>query len=1547
MTSQLIKDTFANIYKDDYSDSDNYYKILFNNARSLQQRELNQMQTIINQDMLVGNQGLGYKNGTPGIGGKVTVNNKTNFIKLDTASGTIIDGLANPTTDLVGVIFTEADTLVKFRVDKVDVATGSTKATLYVTYTDSNNASGVADNGIKITDGKLLQSSAANLTSFSGGGTSDPTTGFGTIVTINSGKFYLDGHFVHSQEQKLTLSQYTSTYTGTVGFKVTEIVVTSSDDNQLFDNSGATLNTASPGADRHKITLTLIDKADINAGDYFVSQAFIDNGQIVHEVTASSGTSPIGQALAGLVKTNSGDFTDRAMLVDFETNLDSATAYDVIINPGNAYIDGQPFSAKAPSRVSFKKPRTTATENNATVSVSFGNYVIATNFNSKTLTDKISTLGTITLKNAITFGSTTIGTARIRGVEPFGGKYKVYLFDIQMLVGFSFGSTKSAGVSTSDYFNVQQDNGVAELKDIQNNNLFFPLPYDRPASLTDITLTTNRIIAATTNNAGNVTLAQSLIGGSGNTYTDTSSWVINVDSDGSSREGGVTIGTPGATTVITGGADIGDTALALSVFAQKTATISSKTLTTVTGQSIAPATINGVANCVPLGHADIYAVTAIEDVTSPDADNDISDRYIVDNGQRDNFYDAGKLILKGGKTAPSGNVKVSFQYFAHGTGDFFSVDSYDLGVVPYESIPSHRQVNGDVIELRDVLDFRSRAANDGEDFTGTGNKVIALPRNNDLITLDESYYLGHAGVLFLHKENYSGGYIGAASREPLVPATADTREHLKIATYQVNPYMLDDEDLTIQYIDNRGYKMKDIGNIERRLDELEEVVAMNSLELATTTIDVLDSSGVNRLKSGITADNFQNHAFSDTTLTGYKAAIDPAKNELRPEFVARPIELLYSADSSTNTTLIGDKIMLSYAHAVWKNQDVASRSVAVNPFPVETIVGDIEMSPASDAWIETVTKPAKIIKGDTLLDTSLTKQFGNWNFNWSGVNVDELANHKAGYQIGQKNALGGTYSNSTTASNGSVTTNTYRKNTTQSHYISSISSIREATGKSVTNKSSKPYMRSRYISFKATGLKPNTEYFAFFDGVSVSSWVKSETGVGGFARMGSLARGSQYLEVGNTLSNATSYPGGSTGTKRTDANGSISGYFLLPHNSTTKFLSGTKTFTLQDTSKYHQAGTDRTYTSIATFEFASAGVLNEVENEYRETRTVQIKSSSSNTGSTLLSTKIKEFIPAQVHSCFMPHTPIIMADGVTRKPISEIVIGDQVMGRDGMTNTVREIEEVYLGPRLVYGWNGMKPFVSEEHPMMTTKGWGAFNPTTLYASEFKTFSEIVKEELKDLVEIKNGTELVTVIGNQVIENLVPESMLEDTQIYNLQLDGNNTYFANNILVHNKPGVSVPDHGPSGYGTGGYDGGYGGNGDGGSYGGGCFIAGTMIEMSDGTEKEITLIDVGEETKGGTVHAKMKFAPENIYDYKGVGVSGSHYVLEDGQFVSVEDSKHGKLTDKKEVVYTFITSDYRIFIKGIEFGAYYTQDPSAYADWEGGMKKLNAELKYRIN
>jgi hypothetical protein len=115
------------------------------------------------------------------------------------------------------------------------------------------------------------------------------------------------------------------------------------------------------------------------------------------------------------------------------------------------------------------------------------------------------------------------------------------------------------------------------------------------------------------------------------------------------------------------------------------------------------------------------------------------------------------------------------------------------------------------------------------------------------------------------------------------------------------------------------------------------------------------------------------------------------------------------------------------------------------------------------------------------------------------------------------------------------------------------------------------------------------------------------------------------------------------------------------------------------------------------------------------------------------------------------------------------------------------------------------------------------------------------------------------------------------------------------------------------------------------------------MADGTTKEITNIKVGDETRGGIVEVTMQCLPARIYNYKDVLVSGSHWVIEDNQFVAVEDSKHGVLTDRIEPVYTLKTSKNRIWIYGIEFGDFETgSDEDWEPHFEAVRQKLNKEL-----
>ncbi len=102
---------------------------------------------------------------------------------------------------------------------------------------------------------------------------------------------------------------------------------------------------------------------------------------------------------------------------------------------------------------------------------------------------------------------------------------------------------------------------------------------------------------------------------------------------------------------------------------------------------------------------------------------------------------------------------------------------------------------------------------------------------------------------------------------------------------------------------------------------------------------------------------------------------------------------------------------------------------------------------------------------------------------------------------------------------------------------------------------------------------------------------------------------------------------------------------------------------------------------------------------------------------------------------------------------------------------------------------------------------------------------------------------------------------------------------------------------------------------------CFDPSTLIQMADGSTKEIKNIQLGDDTKGGEVTGVFQFkATDEIHNYKGVTVAGSHYVKEDGRFIMVKDSPLSVKIDKIPVVYSLDTTGRRIFINDIEFADY---------------------------
>jgi hypothetical protein len=137
MTKAFTSEIFSSTYRDDFKDSDNFHRVLFNSGRALQARELTQLQTIMQKELGRLGRHL-FKEGAAVNPGGLTVNSNYEFIKLNTST----NALPATITDLVGVDFTSTSAIA-FKVIEVIAAAGSDPATLYVAYTNTSSRSRV------------------------------------------------------------------------------------------------------------------------------------------------------------------------------------------------------------------------------------------------------------------------------------------------------------------------------------------------------------------------------------------------------------------------------------------------------------------------------------------------------------------------------------------------------------------------------------------------------------------------------------------------------------------------------------------------------------------------------------------------------------------------------------------------------------------------------------------------------------------------------------------------------------------------------------------------------------------------------------------------------------------------------------------------------------------------------------------------------------------------------------------------------------------------------------------------------------------------------------------------------------------------------------------------------------------------------------------------------------------------------------------------------------------------------------------------------------
>jgi len=1138
MTRDFTRDLFASTYKDDFADSDNYHRILFNNGRALQARELTQMQTITQREISRMGRNI-FKEGAAVNPGGATCNNGYEFIKLQ---GEL------PTNSIVGTQFTStSNSIIAEVIETVARVSESEPATIYVRYVSTSGGTS-GSSPVRVSAGDTLSGGGETLTVQATNTVANPCVGQGTRVSIHAGDFFANDRFVFAAEQSLIISKYTSDANAVVGFKVVQDIVTVSDTAALYDNSGATPNLSAPGADRYRIRLIIADQANIAADENFIYICKVTEGVIVAQVEPTDNYNTIEDRMALRTSEESGNYIAKRFTVSFDTNEDDVTKLDFDITPGVAYVDGYRAVINSPLSIPVPKPRTTLTSNNNVVAAAYGQYVICSG--NKGLPN-IETFDEVNLYPNTTGTGTIIGTARVRSVEEDGANFRVYLFDIKINANKNKNNVKSLGNGSTDYMTLILENSLASYKDEAATSLLFPLPEDRPKVITDITLTTQRKRSAVVSGqSGSLTLTAT-----GETFADTSAWIAaHADSDVNTN---ITFSGAGGTSSTIGG-NIPDGTYEILTYVNKSAgTVRTKSITEVT-ETITP----DASGNLNFTKADIRS---IERITLADSDGaDLTTSYDLDNGQRDFAYLNGRMVKKAGVTQ-SADVFVRYKHFTHGaSGDFFAVNSY-TGQVDYGDIPSYTQSNGTEVNLRNVLDFRSTVNSSGN--FGSGARINEMPKNTSLISCDAEYYLGKKVRVVIDRESNVTAIEGEPSVNPMLPPIPTNA--LDMFHVTMNPFTINDADVTSTTIKAKRFTMRDIGKIEERIDKLEEATALSLLELETNSFNVLDASGNNRTKSGFFVDNFADQARSFQS-ADYRASIDPEAKIMRPWFSEANIRMLYDSDLSTGTILKGDSVYLNHTNQNYVDQPQATEFMNINPFAVIIGQGFIELSPASDEWVDVDRKPDRVEDGGTRLRNNGTATlWNNWRWNWVG-REDQL-------QVGSQ-----------------LASQTVGRTTSVDRVVAS-ETVREFVADRVLDVAFIPFMRSKKVSFRGFGLKPNTQVYAFFNNKPIADWVRAET----FTRFANTVD-----DYGNRYNNAVEHPDGKS-ILTTNAEGNIEGSFFIP-NGSTKFRTGTREFKLLDIS----VPDEDFATSIAVSPFTSSGVLETRQATFTSTRVLTIGGST-------------------------------------------------------------------------------------------------------------------------------------------------------------------------------------------------------------------------------------------------------------------------------------------------------------------------------------------------
>ena len=746
----------------------------------------------------------------------------------------------------------------------------------------------------------------------------------------------------------------------------------------------------------------------------------------------------------------------------------------------------------------------------------------------------------------------------------------MYLYDINGTID-STATTATGGTSGFD-FNFTADSG---LNDTEYTRSLYELPYDNVSDVGETEIAIRRKMTYEVADAGQITLTD----GGDNRFFDeneNSYIVANANDAIIEIQSALISGTNNNTITLTAttAGDLPDGATGTVLLSQKKTLVAKQKYSAIRSTQI-----TGLTNTFALlSNTDVVKITGatyLQDPNDPQtlATIDLAD-LVLDDGQRDGVYKTSSVRYKGTPIPLDSVVTVTYDCFLHQvTGDYYNKNSYPG---EYADIPSY----GD-IRLSDVLDFRPDE--------GSYNTTPVDP--NSVIESIISFYLNRIDKVVVNNVGDFEVISGIPAIDPVEPETPDSTMHLY--TIEIPAYTFDVKDINSQYVDNRRYTMRDIGEIEQRLTNLEYYTSLSLLEREADGKQIFDTTSGNpyeRFKNGILVDSFTGHSVGDVDDEGYLCSIDKEEGVLRPSFEQSSTRLLLN-DPDNNS--YGSLATLDYQDEVpFIQQLKASTHMSVNPYAVAAWWGEVKLSPSSDEWKETSQRPDVVINKENDADvlraiSDATKAQGtvwnSWRTNWTG-----RSRWGWGRRRSRRWGRRGRWWRSRRSGSLAVQARVGVRSTM------SIETVRSVVNEKVIDTSIVPFIRSRRVYFSGKMFRPNTKLYVYFDSVDISS----------YATKAPFQEFSTSNDVKSFLNQTTTqiFPGTAREEVVTDDNGNIEGYFVIPNNAATKFRTGEREVIFTD----NEVNDSTQATTTANASYSASGIIEHMQKTVVSTRQVKV-----------------------------------------------------------------------------------------------------------------------------------------------------------------------------------------------------------------------------------------------------------------------------------------------------------------------------------------------------